>query len=116
MISLSFMVGRDVMHFAVQEKEIFYKDRIFSEGIRCIPKDEQFIRKVINSRGRYPKKLITMFSLNENQQKEYDEAKTEEDLANIIIKDCKKKGMSLLRKEFKENNGKDEVKKDGDNA
>lgn len=107
MIKLSFMFGREVMNFAIKGKEIYYQDRIFFEGLRCIPKDEQFIKKIINSRNKYSPKLLTMFNLSETQQKEYNAAKDEIALADIIIKDCHKKGISLLKKE-EVNDGKEE--------
>jgi len=103
MIRLSFMFGRELMIFAVKNKEVFYKDRIWNDGIRCIPKDEQFIQKVRMSRNKYPNKLIEMFTLSKSQQEEYEKAATEEELAQIIITDCRSKGINLMGREDLEN-------------
>lgn len=97
MIKLEFQNGREIMTFIVRNREIFYSDRLWDKPIRCIPRDEQFIQKVRLSRNRYPEKLVTMFTLSEAQEKEYNSATTEKELAQIIIKDCGLKGLKLLR-------------------
>lgn len=102
MIKLSFLKGREVMNFRVEKRSIYYNDRIWINEIRCIPKDKDFIKKIRESRNRLPAKLINMFNLSEKAQKEYDSAKTDEELAKIIIKDCKEKGLLLVKKEVKD--------------
>jgi len=99
MIKLVFAVGREVFGIIIKGKEVWYSDRKWKKAIRCIPKDEVFIKKVITSRGALPSHLAELFELTEQEQKEYDGAKTEEDLANICIKDSKMKGAKLLKRE-----------------
>lgn len=103
MIKLAFLHGREVMNFRIEDRCIYYSDRIWKSEIRCIPKDEQFIKKVRESRNKFPMKLITMFNLSEKAQQEYDNAKTDEELAEIVILDCKKKGLKLIDKKVGEN-------------
>jgi hypothetical protein len=99
MITLSFLIQRETMHFFVKDKQIFYTDRLYKGVlIRCIPKDENFMRAIINSRNKLPQKLISMFNLSEEDQKEYDNAKSDEELADIVIRDCKDKGARLIQK------------------
>lgn len=98
MIKISFSKNREIMNFVVKEKEIYYKDRIWSGGVRCIPKDEEFIKKIVTSRNKIPRQLITMFELSKKDQAEYDSCNTEEDLAEKIIFDCKSKGLILIKK------------------
>lgn len=96
MIALSFMIQREVMHFFVKDRQIFYTDRLYKNNlIRCIPKDENFMRAIINSRNKLPRQLIDMFNLSKKDKAEYDNAKTDEELADIIIRDCKNKGAIL---------------------
>lgn len=101
MIKLKFILQREVMNFIVKGKEIFYTDRVFSNPLRCLPKDEQFIKKIIVSRNKYPFSLIKMFDLPEDELKEYEEAapKGEDALATIIIRDCRNKGLVLIKRE-----------------
>jgi hypothetical protein len=92
---------KDMMNFRVVGTEIWYFDRIFARGLRCIPKDEQFFLKIAQSRNKFPDSLKTMFNLSEAEKKEYDETapKGEDALAEVIIKDCRKKGLILLSRE-----------------
>lgn len=102
-IKLTFLGGgKEIMRFIVENREIFYQDRIFSKGLRCIPKDENFHRIIMASRNKYPAQLITMFNLSPEEQKEYDETapKGDEALAEIVIRDCRGKGLILMKKEI----------------
>ena len=58
--------------------------------------------KVIMSRGKFPHFLIEMFTLTVKDKEEYEAAKTDDDLAEIIIKDAKGKGCKLLFKKVEE--------------
>ena len=99
MIKLTFLNQRELMNFEVENRMIYYYDRYWVHKLRCIPKDEEFIKKVRESRNRFPNQLINMFSISEKAQKEYDEAKDDEALADIIVHDCQKKGLTLLKRE-----------------
>ena len=101
-IVLKFMVNREVMTFIVENKEIFYTDRIFSKRLRCIPKDKDFNKIIVKSRNKYPAQLQKMFNLSKEEQKEYDDTapKGDEALAEVVIRDCRSKGLQLLQKEI----------------
>lgn len=109
-IRMSFLQGKETMNFTVRGTEIFYKDRVWDKGIRCIPKDENFIRLIVTSRNKFPAQLKDMFNLSPQEQKEYDETapKGSEALAAVIIRDCQSKGLILLNKQVIN----DEVKRD----
>ena len=93
------------MRFKIIGKEIFYSDRIWKDTIRCIPKDEQFVKTILMSRNKYPSSLIKMFELPENEKKEYDELapKGEEALSDKVISNCRGKGLILIKKEVIDN-------------
>ena len=100
MIALSFLIQRETMHFFVKDRQIFYTDRLYKGLlIRCIPKDENFLQAIRNSRNKLPQSLITMFNLSKEDQAEYDAAKSDDELADIIIRDCKNKGAKLILRE-----------------
>jgi len=101
MIKLSFLYGREVMNFRVENKNIYYSDRIWKNEIRCIPKDKEFIRKIRESRNKFPSKLLNMFNLSRKALEEYNNAASDKELAEIIIKDCLKKGLKLVKQEEK---------------
>ena len=88
------------MHFKVIGKEIYYSDKVWINFLRIIPKDENFIRKIIASRNKIPKWFIEKFNLTDEDKKEYDSCNTEQELAEKIIADCKKKGVILVDTQY----------------
>lgn len=99
MIRLVFSHNREPMHFIVKDKEIFYSDRKFSPNswIRCMPPPENFIKLVAMSRNRIPMRMVDMFKFTDEEIKEYDNAKNEQELAEIIIRDAKIKGCLFVK-------------------
>jgi len=114
MIRVSFIYNREILNFAIQDKIIKYTDRKWSKWIQCIPKDKDFIMKVKMSRGKFPHFLLKMFELSRKEQEEYNNAKTDEELSEIIIKDAKGKGCKLLYKRIEETKPLSPTHKDGD--
>jgi len=102
MILVSLIYNREILKFAIQDRIIKYTDRKWGKWIQCIPKDRDFIKQVICSRGKFPHFLIKMFDLSVKEQAEYDSAKTDEELAQIIIRDAKNKGCKSATKEIVE--------------
>lgn len=86
------------MNFIIKNREIFYSDRRWGNWIRCIPPPENFMKAVILSRNRIKPGIAEMFKFTEEEIKEYNEAKDEEALAEIIIRDAKKKGCIFVKK------------------
>lgn len=103
MIKLIFTINREIFTIQIDNRTIWYSDRKWRKPVKIIPKDEKFAKMVLMSRNKITKEMaksITdLFSLTEEEQKEYDLADTDEDLADICIKDVKKKGAILLRRE-----------------
>ena len=99
MIFLTFQFNREPLNFIVKGREIFYTQRKFAAGtwVRCMPPPENFQRIVALSRNRVPAFLIDMFKFTEEEIKEYNNAKDEEALAAIIIRDAKVKGCIHIK-------------------
>ena len=98
MIRLVFNYNREPMNFIIKDKEIFYSDRRWGNWIRCMPPPENFMKVVALSRNRIPPFLINMFKFTDEEVKEYNEAKDEDALAEIIIRDAKSKGCIFVQK------------------
>lgn len=96
MIRLAFLINREVLNFAIQDKVIKYTDRKWGKWIQCVPKDPYFIMKIRMSRNRLPSFLINLFNLSDEEQAEYDAAKTDEEIAEIVKRDALKKGCKLM--------------------
>ena len=98
MIKLSFISNREILNFAIQDKIIKYTDRKWIKWIQCVPKNKDFETRIKMSRNRLPSFLLTLFDLTEKEQEEYNNAKTDEEISDIIIKDALSKGCKLLNK------------------
>ena len=96
MIRLVLSANRELMHFLVIDRNVYYTDRKWALWIRCLPRPDNFITKIRQSRNAFPAFLINSFSFNEEEQREYDSAKSEKEIADIIIKDARTKGCRLV--------------------
>ena len=101
-IHLSFLYNREILNFLIKNREIYYTDRKWNTWIRCLPPPKDFINKIKMSRNKIPKYLANLFKFTEEEMKEYENAKNEEELAKIIIKDALSKGCRLLKQEVKD--------------
>ncbi len=84
MIRLIFSISREIFIIEIIGREVFYKDRKLLHKVRLVPADE---------------KMPELFKLTEEEQKEYAEAGTEEELAEICLKDVRKSGGILVKYE-----------------
>lgn len=100
MIYLIFQYNREPLNFVVKNKEIYYSQRKFGGGIwvRCIPPPENLMKAIVMSRNKINANLINLFKFTQEEIKEYQDAKTEEDLAEKIIIDAKSKGCIFVNK------------------
>jgi len=65
--------------------------------VRCIPPPENLMKLIMMSRNKINANLINMFKFTDEEIKEYNEAKDEEALATIIIRDAKSKGCIFVK-------------------
>ena len=100
MIKLIFTAGRETITIEVEGKIIVYRDRKFPQGIKVIPKDENFERIVSLSRNRIPKEIISLVrDANTGKNlKEYQDANDDEDLVTIVKRDGKLKGCIFQKR------------------
>jgi len=99
-IKLIFSINREVFRIDIENKVIWYSDRKWKRAIKLIPKDKGFIKKIILSRNTLPEILKELFELTKPEQEEYDNAKDDNELANICEKDIKKKGALLIERKI----------------
>ena len=101
-IRLAFIVNRETFRIEVDGKDIWYTDRRWGRAIKLIPRDEDFIKKILFSRGKIPNIIKDLFTLTKKEKEEYDNAKDSRELADICIRDCRKMGAKLLKEEIEE--------------
>jgi hypothetical protein len=95
MIKLVFTYNRETLRFVVLNKEIFYSDRLFKSWIRVMPKDEAVTKQILMSRNRIPKAVTQLFNFSKAEIEEYNKAEDERQLADIVIRDAKTKGLKM---------------------
>lgn len=98
-IKLAFMISRETFRIEIEGKSIWYTDRRWGRAIRLIPRDENFLKKILFSRGKIPPIIKDLFTLTKKEQEEYNNAKDTRELADICIKDCRRYGAKLLKEE-----------------
>jgi len=102
-IKLVFTFQREIFNIKIVGREVFYSDRIWKKNIRLVPEDDKFQKKIVMSRNRLPNVNLdtfrTLFTLNEEEKLEYERAKSEEELADVCVKDVRLKGGVLRKRE-----------------
>jgi len=97
MIKLIFRKDREILNFAVINKEVYYQDRVWENGVRLIPKDENIVKLIVMSRNRLPPIIKALSqAMSEKDKEEYNACKTEQDIADKIRLDCKKQGLVMV--------------------
>ena len=102
MIRVVYQINREIMRFTIVRNkktdilEVFYSDRLWETPIRCIPKDEQFIRTIKFSRNKIPQQLAVLFELTDSEKAEYEACNTEDDVGKVIVKDARKHGATIM--------------------
>lgn len=107
---LVFSINRELFRFLILDKRVFYTDRKWSAWIQCLPAPENFLMKIKLSRNKIPSTLGNMFTLNDEERKEYESAKDEEALAEIVIRDARLKGATLIANAKEDNKNLEDIK------
>lgn len=85
-----FTINREMVHFVIIDKYIYYMDRKTKSYIRCLPKPEKLLE--------IQKNLARLFTFTEEELKEYEAYQTEEEIAKSVIRDAGLKSCRLLIK------------------
>lgn len=86
------MINREVMTFLIIDKKVFYSDRKFKALIRILPRPRNFVNFIQKSRNAIPAFLTKLFNYTKKEMEEYEKAKDDAELAEIICLDGKKNG------------------------
>lgn len=90
MIRMVFTINRELIHFIIIGKSIYYNDRKLGMYIRCLPKPEKLLET--------NKNLTRIFEFTPEELEEYAKNETEDDIAKSIIKDAGLKSCRLVIK------------------
>jgi len=97
---IAFITGnRKIIRFTIKNKVIIYYDDIWKDGIQFMPKDQDLIEKLQRS-GKPTLKLMAELIKTTNsgaELKEYENCKTDTDVANMIRRDYRSKGLMEVK-------------------
>lgn len=87
--------SRKIVSFKVNKKTVTYFDEIWENGIQILPKDSKVMLKLMQSRKK-DIKVIAALILDANKGKnlkEYNACKTEQELIEVVSRECLEKGL-----------------------
>jgi hypothetical protein len=102
MIRLLFTYEREVLIFEIENKVIVYRDRKWQTGIKFIPKDVEFVKKVIFSRNALSHNLIKWIAEANSGKSlaEWQACKDDEEVAEIVKRDACSRGCVFKNKSY----------------
>lgn len=84
----------------VKDKKVLYYDKLQGEiwggALQYLPPDPNLKRTIIESRNRIPKQFIDMLEVTNQELAEFNNAKDDNELKDLIIRDCKLNGCKLI--------------------
>lgn len=96
MKQLSFLTpSRELITFIIDGKVVRYSDKMWPHGLQIYPLSHGIIKPLLDSRSERMKAyglLIVEANKGKNLE-EYEKCANEDDLCDIIRKDCKSKGL-----------------------
>ncbi|GAG04731.1 unnamed protein product, partial [marine sediment metagenome] len=87
--------ARKVIRFEIENKVVHYFDEVWKSGVQVMPLDKHVITKMRRSGNKNIQVMAALIlDANKGQDlKDYNSCKTDEDVAEMIRKDCKSKGL-----------------------
>lgn len=89
---------RKIIRFEIEGNIVRYFDDMWKYGIQLYPMQKENVKALLNSRSERMK-AVGLLIADANHGKnleEYESCKNEEDLANMIRKDCRSKGLKEI--------------------
>lgn len=78
----------------IADKKILYWDKLqgklWGKALQYLPPDPSNKLTIINSRNKIPTHFINLLIITEDELKEFNEAKNDDELLALVIRDAKK--------------------------
>ncbi len=104
MIKLMFERNNQFFIITIDKKKILYWDKIqnglWGGPLQYLPPDPSTNLKIDMSRNRIPAYFKEMLKITAEELKEFDNAKDEKELMELVVRDCKKNGCKLVDTKF----------------
>lgn len=100
MIKLMFEKQGKYFLITIKDKKIFYWDKlqgaIWGTSLQYLPPDPTVKKKIQMSRNKIPAEFIDLFHIPPQEMKEFLQAKSDEELKEIVLRDTVKHGCKLV--------------------
>lgn len=100
MIKLLFEKGGQYFFITIDNRKILYWDKLqgklWGGPLQYLPPDPSVMRKIDLSRNKIPAHFKHLLEVKEEDLKEFENAKDDEELKQIVLKDCKATGCKLI--------------------
>jgi len=99
---IKMMIQKEKAHFmiTIDKKIVHYRDavqdKLWRKAIQYLPPDPNAIREIIMSRGRIPHYFIDLLRIPKKELDEYNNAKDDNELKDLVIRDAKKNGCHII--------------------
>lgn len=100
MIKLMFSKNNQFFIITIENKTIKYWDKLegklWNGPLQYLPPDPKTISRIKMSRNKIPMHFIELLKIPKEEMAEFDNAKTDDELKELVIRDAKKNGCKLI--------------------
>ena len=101
MIKLMFKIRNQFFTISIENKRVFYWDKmegaVWGGPLQYLPPDPQAIRRIDMSRNKIPQDMKELLKVTKEELMEYQNAKDDEELKTIVLRDTKRHGCELIK-------------------
>jgi hypothetical protein len=100
MIKLLFEKNSQYFLITIDNKKIYYWDKlegkIWGGPLQYLPPDPKVRMKIILSRNKIPANMVELLKILPEELKEFEDAKDDMELRDIVLRDTQRKGCKLV--------------------
>lgn len=100
MIKLMFEIRGAYFIVTIDNKKILYWDKkegeLWGGPLQYLPSDPSVKLKIKMSRNKIPPEFSKIFEITEKEMEEFNNAKDDKELRDIVIKDCERFSCKLI--------------------
>jgi hypothetical protein len=100
MIKLMYEKSGQYFIITIENKVIKYWDKfegkVWGTSLQYLPPDHHAKEKIVRSRNKIPMGYLKLLEIPKDELKEFEVAKDDNELKELVVRDCKKNGCKLI--------------------
>jgi len=88
----------------IDNKKIWYWDKLqkslWGGPLQYLPQDPNAVKQIEMSRNRIPAYFKELLTIPKDELEEFENAKDDKELMELVLRDCKKNGCKLIDTKF----------------